>query len=79
MYREQCGIMHYNLVKKIDLILSALATKKKTASGHKNSFGDGGNIYYLDCGDGIKHNFLDPNTENVYMKYVHFCILSMPQ
>ena len=56
-----------------------LLQTKKTASGHKNSFGDGGNIYYLDCGDGIKHNFLDPNTETVYMKYVHFCILSMPQ
>ena len=79
MYREQCSIVHYNLVKKIDLILSALATKIKTARGHKKSFGDDGNIYYLDCGEVVKHNFLGPNTENVYIKYVHFCIVSMPQ
>ena len=35
--------------------------QRKTARGHKKSFGDGGSICYLDCGAGIKHNFLDPN------------------
>ena len=53
-------------------MLSALGTKEKTARGHKKSFGGAGNIYYLDCGDGIKHIFIDPNTKNVYIKYVHF-------
>ena len=51
-------------VKKIDLILSALATKKNTARGHRKSFGDGGNIYYLDCGDGIISVSLCPNSSN---------------
>lgn len=37
------------------------------AKGHKESFGDEGKIYYLDCGDGMIGVCIGPNSSN----YMH--------
>ena len=39
--------------------------------GHKETFGDNGYVYYLDCGDG------NTSVYNTYVKLTKVCILTM--
>lgn len=54
------------LVKRADLMLSALTAKKTatTAKGQEETFEDDGCVYYLDCGDNFMGVCLCPNSSS---------------
>ena len=46
--------------------------------GHKETFGDNGYVYYLDCGDGLKGVCICPNTSNHEHYFVKFfCVYQL--